>query len=168
MTEKKHWGQVIIVLMAGIIGTLIGSSFQQYLSIQQERERVADDWLRNIYNEYLNMQSKNYVAGLMLRDSKNEKDEYKKNQLIQNAEKLKYEWREEGSRAVTKIAIFGHSELVEALAEYWRLTDPSTPCSKNWKTEIAIYREMRKRVLPHEPEISDSVFCEVVLDCTPN
>jgi len=73
--------------------------------------------------------------------------------------------RQEKGAATARLAIFGETAVIEALAEHWRKADPR-PCGEGWKTNLAFHRSMRESAMPAEKRVSDADLAELALRCS--
>jgi hypothetical protein len=168
MEKKKGLIQTAILTGVGLIGGLLGSSYQQYLSAKLERQKSFDSWRREAYVSYLSGMEKLRIS----QDQEEAAREFKANtpeqrRLKAKAEQLRDEWEYEASTGARKIGIFGNTTVVEAIAKHWRETSEDRRCGRGWKTDLAIFRAMREQAVPNERRVSDDDLAQVTMQCTP-
>ena len=146
------------LLVAGIGAFGIASGYVY----QKDKEMDADlrKTKQEIYVAFLNtLDIERMLAG--------RKTDKARHQLSAEDQGLSDKWNLERGAATNRLAIFGETAVIEALAEDWRLLAP--PCSDDrWKLEVAFFRAMRDSVMPTEKRVSDAAFAELILRCTPN
>lgn len=171
--DKKKVGtgfrQAGFAAVAALIGALIGTTYQQYLNINLARMKVFDDWRRDAYVRYLDALEKNRLAqSKMAASDAPNLTEARREELRGQAARLNDEWEYEQGTASLTLAVFGESEVVQALAEHWRRTENGRRCEGDgWKTNLNFYKKLREKAMRGEPNVSDSDLAELTIRCTP-
>ena len=168
MEKKKGLIQTVVLTGVGLIGALLGYSYQQYLSSQLEHQKAFDSWRREAYISYLSAMEKLRIShDHEEAASKVKKNTMERRRLKAKAEKLRDEWEYEATTGARKIGIFGNTMVVAAIAKHWRETSEDRPCGKGWKTDLAIFRAMREQAVPNESRVSDDDLAQVTMLCSP-
>lgn len=68
-------------------------------------------------------------------------------ELAARLETVLWEYHAETKEARMKLAAFAPTELVEALADYYRDNFSQKPCSTSWKSDVQTYLAMRQGLL---------------------
>jgi len=152
----------LIVAIISATALLGGYMYQKH----KEREADIRKTRQEIYVEYLNTLEIERLANTKEEASNDQKLGRKDRQKIRaEAQRLWDKWELEKGAATNKLAIFGETAVVQALAEHWR--KKPTPCSDGWETNVAFFRAMRESALPKEKRLSDEDLAELALRCTP-
>jgi len=67
--------------------------------------------------------------------------------LAAKLETVLWEYHLETKEARMKLAAFAPSELVEALADYYKENFSQDPCSTSWESDVRTYLAMRQELL---------------------
>jgi hypothetical protein len=152
-----------VPLIVAIISATALYMYQKH----KEKETEIRKTRQEIYAEYLNTLDVERLMYTKEVDSKDLTRGYKARQKLKaEAQRLPDKWELEKGMATNKLAVFGESAVVRALAEHWRQTQPTT-CGNDWKENLAFFRVMREHAMPEEPRLSDEDLAELVLRCTP-
>lgn len=169
MTDRKWWGQAGFAAAAALVGGLLGSTYQQYLNTELARTQRFDEWRRDAYVRYLNaMQKYDLAEAKIAASSAPDTTEKRRQELRTQAAQLTDQWEYEQGTATYTLAVFGESEVVHALAEHWRRSEPRVPCKGDtWKTNLTFFKTLRAKAMRGEPNLSDSDLAELVIRCVP-
>ena len=155
MSENKH--QPYLVAGIGIIGVLLGSIVGHYFSLSQEKQSLLEEARRQGYIEFL--ESQQLYA------------EFKEANRLGNDEKadrFREQWHLKQQGAINKIATYGDTNVVKALADFYRKYHPVDKCKENWQDDIEIYQNMRQSLLGEDDPASDHDLAELILKCSTN
>jgi len=134
----------------GIVGALIGSTVQHFYSLAQSLDA---------------RQAEAYIAFMNAFDKSRTAESEKKAGRKKAAEDLEQQYKLEAGAAVRRIAVFGHKQVVEAIAKWYR-RDAILPCEDDMSIEIATWKAMRESSLGKRQEVNSSDFAAAAGRCT--
>lgn len=147
MANSKGWLISLALAVVGILGALLGNEFSHRLTVSRD---------------IVQRQSDAFVAFL---------NAYEKRRLVESekdskvAEQLNREYQLEAGAAARRIAVYGHVEVVKAMAEFYR-SAKLQPCKEvTSKTELAIWESMRRVMLGNNFDRND--FLTAAGRCNP-
>lgn len=159
MTRFMPLITALIGLAGGLLGTFVGASVQHANSVQLERQRYLLDSRTTAYNNFFAGQAKLLEA-----------NEREANGAMDEANKLRSEYRLLVRDARFQIAIFGTRPVVNNLVDYFRATLPLKPCEGTreiWLKDIRTYQQMRREVFEGDARqsVDDSTLILLLFDC---
>jgi hypothetical protein len=166
MQRKTGLVQAALLTGVGIIGSLLGISVQQYWTVQLEHQKSFDSWRREAYVSYLSGIEK-YRLSQEEEEAANKLKVGTPEQKRRKAkvEQLRHEWKYDATTAARKIAVFGNSAVIEAIARHWSEQSQDRRCADDWKTELALFRAMREQAVPKQPRVTDDDLALVAMGC---
>jgi len=165
--KLQPWAVSIFGVLTVIIGALLG----YWLSVKEKRAALLDDAQREAYLQVLDQIEEPVELELLEADKKTTESEAVESEKGGDAKKskqLRARWVRSWKVAVNKLAIYGDSAVVKALAEYDRRENRHPDlCSKNWKLDVELYQKMRRSLMPKNQGVSDEDMADLVMLCTP-
>jgi hypothetical protein len=166
MMEKSSWVLAVMTSIVGLVGGLIGSTYQQSLAARMEETKVFDENRRSAYLEFLNT-----MEGYRLSEGKRgaataaqAPDQRKR--LLAEAEQLREKWEEQAGIAARRVGIFGGSAVIVAVANHWRAGSVAPCGAKPVNTDLQLFRAMREDAMPGQPRLSDADLIMITMRCT--
>ena len=156
MADKQDWGRSLSLAGVGIVGALLGSTAQHFLTLNRDRSRAFEEGQREAYVAFLNALDKSRLAR-----------QEKAAGRDADARKLEIEFELHGGAALRRIAIYGDKRVLEALAEWSRQSTNLEPCANWWKADLAIWERMREISLGAGQSVSAGDLAELALFCRP-
>ena len=147
----------LIGAIGGIVGGGVTSTVDYHLGLEANRAELLQEARREAYVEWLTV-----------RTLWREYEELEAEGKHAEAEKTKGEFDRKGRAVMGKIATFGGKEVVQSLAQWYRVAglEPCAPSTKNDRAaELVSHRAMRADLMPDEPAVSNKDMAILLLQC---
>ena len=156
MADKPAWRGSLGFAGIGIVGALLGSTFQHFYSLEQQRKKAFEAHQAEAYLAFLGAFDK-FRMSLDAREAGD----------MERADELMEQYELDGSAAVRRISVFGDKRVVEAIAKWYR-RETLHPCEESLNPELATWKAMRDAALGKSQEVGASDLAAVVGRCILN